>query len=102
MNNAKKKNSRTSVSAEVYGVFNKKSQFKPKIINKTEDQIQRIRKRLENSFMFSSLEEKEKLIVIGSFEERKFEFINNKKKKSIHFLKIINTLYLVILHIKIN
>lgn len=54
-----KKNSRSGVSAEAYGQHNKKQDFKPKIITKTEDQKKRIRSRLQQTFMFQNLEENE-------------------------------------------
>ena len=38
----KGKGGRSSVSAEVYGTFNQKKVFVPKVITKTEDQIRRI------------------------------------------------------------
>lgn len=37
---------RASVSAEVYGMYNKKTNFKPKIVAKTLLQIQRIKEKL--------------------------------------------------------
>lgn len=68
------KNSRTSVSAEVYGQFNKKREdYKPRLISKTEGQIERIRGRISQVFMFSSLENKEVDILISAFEERTFK-----------------------------
>ena len=38
----KGKAQRSSVSAEVYGLFNKKEEFKPRVIPKNEEQRQRI------------------------------------------------------------
>ena len=67
------KNSRTSVSAEVYGQWNKKTNFVPKNIPKSDDQINRLKKRLDQVFLFSSLDENEKSIVIKSMEEKKFK-----------------------------
>ncbi len=70
----KKKNNqgRVSVSAEVYGTFNKKGDYKPKVIHKNEDQIARINTRLDQAFMFSGLDKLEKEIVINAFDEVKF------------------------------
>lgn len=68
----KNKGQRTSVSAEAYGKWNQKQEYKPRIINKTELQRSRILKRLEQAFMFASLDEREKNIVIGAMEEKKF------------------------------
>merc|ERR1712032_586310 len=64
------KNQRTSVSAEVYGMWNKKEAFKPKIIPKDSDLKDRINKRLQNSFMFQALEDKERMIVMDAMEEK--------------------------------
>ena len=63
---------RNSVSAEAFGAWNKKEDFKPKFVKKSENQIQRITNRLSTVFMFSSLDDKEKDIVIGAMEEVHF------------------------------
>jgi len=63
---------RSSVSAEVYGVFNKKEEFKPRVIPKDEEQKKRILNKIGESFLFSSLEENEMNDVLGAFEEKKF------------------------------
>lgn len=65
---------RASVSAEVYGAFNKKEEFKARVIPKNEDAKKRIRKRMDQAFMFSVLDEKEKEIVIMAMEEKKFQY----------------------------
>jgi cAMP-dependent protein kinase regulator len=49
---------RAAVSAEVYGEYNKKEDFKPVIIPKSEEVKQRILSRLQQSFMFANLDEK--------------------------------------------
>jgi len=66
------KGQRSSVSAEVYGMFNKKEAFVPKIINKTPEQKDRIINKVTQSFLFNSLEDKELNTVIDAFEEKKF------------------------------
>lgn len=66
---------RVSVSAEAYGAFNKKEDYVPKVIPKSEDQVNRLKSRMEQSFMFAALEDKEQKIVIDSFEEKTFKFI---------------------------
>jgi cAMP-dependent protein kinase regulator len=66
-------NQRKSVSAEAYGVFNKKADFKPRVIPKTVEQKKSIEKRLSQAFMFSALEEKDKQIVINAMEEKRFK-----------------------------
>lgn len=75
------KNSRTSVSAEAYGQYLKKSDYKPRIIPKNQSQIDRIRTRLEQAFMFQALEPKEQEVVINAFEEKNFKYT---KKKTIY------------------
>lgn len=64
---------RTSVSAEVYGMYNKKSAFVARVVPKTEDQKARIMKRLSQAFMFQALDEKEKEIVVNAMDEKKFK-----------------------------
>jgi len=63
---------RASVSAEVYGEFNKKKEYVPKVIEKSEEAKQRIVTRLNQAFMFSALEDKERNIVLNAMEECKF------------------------------
>ena len=64
---------RAAVSAEAYGIFNKKEDFKPRKIPKSEDQIQRIKGRILQSFLFHNLDSADLDIVIDAMEERKFE-----------------------------
>lgn len=63
---------RISVSAEVYGNFNKKAAYVPKVIEKTDEAKNAIRERLGQAFMFSALDDKEKDIVINAMEECNF------------------------------
>jgi cAMP-dependent protein kinase regulator len=70
----KNKSQRNAVSAEAYGDHNKKGDFVPKVIIKDEDQIKRIRAKLDKAFMFSHLDEKEKEIVINAMEEKQFKY----------------------------
>jgi len=65
-------NSRSSVSAEVFGLNNQKTEYTPKVVEKTDEVKERISKRLEESFMFSNLDHKEKEIVLNAMEEHKF------------------------------
>ena len=60
---------RAGISAEVYGVWNQKAHFVPKVLPKSEDVKTKLRKRLLSAFMFDALEEKELEIVIDSIEE---------------------------------
>jgi cAMP-dependent protein kinase regulator len=59
------------VSAEAFGVWNKKSDFKAREVEKSEEVRQKIMDRLKQSFLFSSLSENEMHIVVGAMEERK-------------------------------
>ena len=59
---------RSSVSAEAYGKFNKKSSYIPRVIPKTEEQIERIKGTIGLAFMFSALEDNELKIVVDSME----------------------------------
>jgi len=54
---AKKKNKgpRVSVSAEAYGMWNRKEDFKSRVIPKSEDSKNAIREKLIKSFMFAAL-----------------------------------------------
>lgn len=63
---------RSSVSAEVYGLWNKKQPFTPKNIPKSVDIEAALRDKLNQSFMFRSLEANDLQIVINAMEEVKF------------------------------
>jgi len=73
----KAKAQRSSVSAEVYGLFNKKADFKAKVIPKTNEQRQRIINKVTHSFLFNSLEDKDLDTVIGAMEERRYKTGDN-------------------------
>ena len=60
---------RAGISAEVYGAWNQKAHFIPKVVPKIEDVKKRLKKRLLSAFMFDALDEKELEIVIDSIEE---------------------------------
>jgi len=64
---------RASVSAEVFGAHNRREDYKPRVIPKSEEQKARIQKRMEQAFMFSGLDSKETEIVVMAFEEKKFK-----------------------------
>lgn len=70
----KNKGPRISVSAEVYGNFNKKEDFKPRVIPKTAPQVETITNRLCNAFMFSALDDREKEVVIKAMEEKNYKY----------------------------
>ncbi len=63
---------RAAVSAEVYGKFNKKEDFKPRVITKSEEQVQRIKARILQSFLFCNLDQADLQIVINAMEEKKY------------------------------
>jgi len=65
----KGKGKRTGVSAEAYGKFNKKVDFVPRHIKKSDAQIKRIRAKIKQSVIFNALDEKALIIVIGAMEE---------------------------------
>lgn len=67
--NPKKQVGRSGVSAEAYGNWNKKEEFKPKIIPKSQEQYDRIVSKMSKSFMFAALDDKDKEIVIGCMQE---------------------------------
>ena len=64
---------RTSVSAEVFGKYNKKGEFVPTVVHKTPEVKERIKQRLQMAFMFKALGEDELTIVINAMEEKKFD-----------------------------
>jgi cAMP-dependent protein kinase regulator len=68
----KGKGPRIGVSAEAYGQFNKKEDFKPRYIKKNENQIARIKSRILQSFIFTNLDQKDVGNVIGAMEEKIF------------------------------
>ena len=71
-NQAKIAKPRGSVFAEVYGRFTQKKEYMPRVVQKTEAQKQRIKDRLGQVFMFSSFDEKKKVIVIDAMEVKEF------------------------------
>lgn len=60
---------RTSVSAEAYGEWNAKKAFVPPVITKTDEQKDRLKGTLTQSFMFSNLDPNDLNIVIGAMKE---------------------------------
>lgn len=63
---------RTSVSAEAFGIYHKKADFKPIVIDKSDEVKEKIKKRLNDSFMFSYLSEGDKNIVLDAMKEENF------------------------------
>lgn len=68
---AAQKKQRAGVSAEVYGKWNQKGDFKAKVVAKSAETREKLKSRLLKAFMFNSLEEKEFDIVVDSIEEVK-------------------------------
>lgn len=64
---------RAAVSAEAYGQFNKKEDFTPIVVPKSDDQKHRIKVRILQSFLFQNLEPKDLGIVIDAMEEKTFK-----------------------------
>lgn len=64
---------RHSVSAEAFGAFNKKKEFKPLVFPKTPEQVSRIEKIIAKSFIFNSLDPAELKIVIDAMQERRYQ-----------------------------
>ena len=65
------KKQRAGVSAEVYGDHNKKADFVPKVVPKSEEIKEKLRKRLLQAFMFNALDKPELDIVVDAIEEVK-------------------------------
>lgn len=61
-----KKGPRSSVSAEVFGTWNKKAEFHPPKHDKTPAVREALKKRLGQAFMFSSLNPSELSIVLDA------------------------------------
>ena len=62
---------RGSVSAEAFGTWNKKGNYKAVVVPKNDETKDKIRARLSKSFLFNSLEEKDFEIVIDAMTEVK-------------------------------
>jgi len=67
----KEKGPRASVSAEAFGTFNKKEDFKARVVQKSEEAKESIMEIIQKSFMFSGLDDNEKQIVVDAMEEKK-------------------------------
>jgi cAMP-dependent protein kinase regulator len=69
---AKKKGPRASVSAEAFGAWNKKGDFVARVIVKAPETIEKITKRLKQSFLFQSLDDREFKIVVDAMDEKRY------------------------------
>lgn len=63
-----KKNSRKGISAEVFGEYNQKAAFSPKVHPKSKESADLIRSLLKKSIMFQGLSEENLMVVIGAME----------------------------------
>lgn len=64
---AKKK---LAISAEAYGEYNKLGDYEPRVIPKSDSQIEQIKAVLKNSFMFKALDPKDLEIVVSAMDIR--------------------------------
>ncbi len=71
--NKAKPSQRISVSAEVYGEFNKKGDFNPPVNKKTEEETSKIIEKIDKSFLFKHLEKKEKQIIALAMAIKKYK-----------------------------
>ena len=62
------KKPRASVSAEAFGNWNKKEEFKAPFYDKPEETLQALKSRLSTAFMFQSLNPDELEIVLGAMQ----------------------------------
>lgn len=63
---------RTSVSAEAFGIYHKKEDFKPIVIEKSQEVKDKVSQRLNESFMFSYLSDGDKNIVLDAMAEENY------------------------------
>ena len=61
---------RKSISAEVFGKFNSKAEYKPKSIPKSAEVKEKIKTRLSKAFMFMSLSDQEMDVVIDAMDSK--------------------------------
>ena len=71
--NAAKRGPRASVSAEAFGNWNKKEEFKAPFYPKTEELTSSLRTRLSQAFMFSNLNPDELEIVLGAMQKFNYQ-----------------------------
>jgi len=64
--------SRVSISAEVFGKYNKRSSFTPKLIEKDEQTYQRLRTRLSDHWIFNSLQGEDKDVLVKAMKEETY------------------------------
>jgi len=57
-------------------LFNKKSDYKPKIIAKSKEQTNKIKERIRQSFLFADLGTEDLETVLNAFEEKKYKYFS--------------------------
>ena len=65
-------NKRISVSAEVFGKYNKKEEYVPYVVSKSQEVKDKIKQRLQMAFMFKALGTEELNIVVDAMDEKRF------------------------------
>lgn len=70
---AAKRGPRASVSAEAFGNWNKKEEFKAPFYAKSTELVDALRNRLSQAFMFSNLNPDELEIVLGAMQKFSFQ-----------------------------
>jgi cAMP-dependent protein kinase regulator len=73
---------RVSISAEVFGKYNCKNEYKPKVTPKSQENKDKIKNRLSQAFMFMNLDENEMSVVIDAMDHKTVaqeEFIIKEK-----------------------
>ena len=66
----KAKGPRASVSAEAFGAFNKKEDFKARVIPKSDTAKAAIMDKINKAIMFSGLNDNERNIVVDAMETK--------------------------------
>lgn len=69
---ASTRGARMSVSAEVFGKFNKQEDYKAPVFAKSPEQIAAITQRMEKNFFFDSLNPKDKSSILDAIVPRHF------------------------------
>ena len=67
------KGQRSGISAEAFGKFNKKKTYKPRIINKTELQKEKIKSKCLTCFLFKDFDDNEIATIVDACEEKKYK-----------------------------
>ena len=57
----------------MFGANNRREDYTPRVIPKSDDKKKKIKARMDSAFMFSGLDSKETEIVIMAMEEKRFK-----------------------------